>query len=119
MVINKLSSPTVTEPFTQQINTNSHYFGEELTSTFKGKISRVITHEKMSLRAEPVTILRGTKNARSAGVSPDSCWFLHPSGLLASLPLSLLPHWGGPQLSPETEALDMRVLEVLAQRPES
>lgn len=107
----------MTEPFTQQINKNSHYFEGELTSMFKGKMSRVITHEKMGLRAEPITILRGTKNACSAGVAPDSCWILHPSGLLASL--SLLPHWGGPQLSPETEALDMNVLEVLAQSPES
>lgn len=61
MFINKLSSQTVTKHFTQQINKSSHYFGEELTNTFKGKMSRVITHEKMSLRAEPVTILRGTK----------------------------------------------------------
>lgn len=59
MFINKLGSPNLNSyPFTQQINKNSQYFGRELRSMLKNKMSRVIAHEEIGFRTEQIIILR-------------------------------------------------------------
>lgn len=59
MFINKLGSPNLnSNPFTQQINKNSQYFGKELRNMLKNKMSRVIAHEETDFRTELIIILR-------------------------------------------------------------
>lgn len=48
----------VTEPYTQQINKYSQYFGKELTSMQKSKMSRVMAHEEIGLRPEEINAVR-------------------------------------------------------------
>lgn len=105
------------DPFAQQINKYCPHFGKELRNMLKSKMSRVIAHKEIGLRTELMIILRKKEMhvllelllTLVHSLTHQAGWLLQFWGLspVGEAPNSLL----------KTQALEMRVLEVLVLYP--